>query len=139
MTRGNAARRRPVRRVVCHVFMLSTLLIAGGCAFGRATLGDDIRQEDVVAIKKGVSTRTDVVARIGAPDRIVQANGREILQYYRYDMKSSSLLLILVNVSRFNIKSDDLYVLLNREGIVEDVLFGRRTDKLTFQVWPFGE
>ncbi|MCS6288671.1 MAG: hypothetical protein H8K10_06795 [Nitrospira sp.] len=139
MTRGNAARRRPIKGLACHALMLSTLLLAGGCAFGRATLGDDIRQEGVVAIKNGVSTRTDVVARTGAPDRIVQANGRESLPYYRYDLKSSSLLLILVNFSRFNIKSDDLYVLLNREGVVEDVLFGRRTDKPTFRAWLFGE
>jgi len=86
-----------------------------------------------------VTSRAEVVARIGAPDRILQANGQEVLQYYHYDLKSSSLLLLLVNFSRFNIKSDDLYVLLNREGLVDDVLYGRRTDQLAFQAWPFGD
>jgi hypothetical protein len=122
-----------------QALFLLALSTVGGCAFGRATLGDDIRADAVAAVRKGVSSRAEVVSLMGVPDRIAQADGREILQYYRYDLKSSSLLLLLVNFSRINIKCDDLFVLLNREGIVEDVLFGRRTDTLKFQVWPFGE
>jgi len=118
---------------------LLVLTVVPGGAFGRATLGDRIKQEDLAALTKGVTSRAEVVARIGAPDRILQANGQEVLQYYHYDLKSSSLLLLLVNFSRFNIKSDDLYVLLNREGLVDDVLYGRRTDQLAFQAWPFGD
>jgi hypothetical protein len=121
------------------MLMLLVLTSATGCAFGRATLGDKINPEEVASLTKGSTSRAEVVARIGTPDRILQANGREVLQYYHYDLKSSSLLLLLVNFSRFNIKSDDLYVLLDREGLVDDVLYGRRTDKLTFQAWPFGE
>ncbi|MFO0780161.1 MAG: hypothetical protein U0223_21445 [Nitrospira sp.] len=115
------------------------LIVVPGCAFGRATLGDKIKQEDLASLTKGMTTRAEVVARIGAPDRILQANGQEILQYYHYDLKSSSLLLLLVNFSRFNIKSDDLYVLINHDGLVDEVLYGRRTDTLAFQAWPFGE
>ena len=62
-----------------------------------------------------------------------------MFQYYRYDAKSGSLLLILVNFARFNVKSDDLYVWFNDAGVVEEVLFGNRTDKLEFQFWPFGK
>lgn len=121
------------------LLMLLVLASVTGCAFGRATLGDKIKQEDLASLTKGVTSRAEVVARIGAPDRILHANEREILQYYHYDLKSSSLLLLLVNFSRFNIKSDDLYILIDREGLVDDVLYGRRTDKLAFQAWPFGE
>lgn len=121
------------------VFSVAMLVLTVGCAFGRATLGDEIREQNVTAIKKGVTTRAEVVTLLGAPDRFTQANDRTILQYYRYDMKSSSLLLLLVNVSRFNVKSDDLFIVLDHGGIVEDILFSRRTDKLAFQVWPFGD
>lgn len=121
------------------LLMLLLLASATGCAFGRAILGDTIKQEAVAALTKGVTSRPEVVARIGAPDRILQANGREVFQYYHYDLKSSSLLLLLVNFSRFNIKSDDLYVLINHDGIVDDVFYGRRTDTLAFQTWPFGD
>jgi hypothetical protein len=134
-----AARRGIMKGFSYHALMLLALVAAGGCSFGRATLGDDIGFDEASAIKKGTSSRAEVVELIGVPDRIIQASGREILQYYRYDLKTSSLLLILLNFSRTNIKSDDLYVLLNEEGIVEDVLMGRRTDTLKFQTWPFGE
>jgi outer membrane protein assembly factor BamE (lipoprotein component of BamABCDE complex) len=127
------------RRIWMTWLWLSMLVLTAGCAFGRATLGDEIREQNVTAIKKGMTTRAEVVTLMGAPDRFTQANDRTILQYYRYDMKSSSLLLLLVNLSRFNVKSDDLFILLDQDGIVEDVLFSHRTDKVAFQVWPFGD
>lgn len=115
------------------------LALPTGCAFSRANLGDVLNDEDIQAIKKGQSTRAEVTTRLGAPDRIIEANGHEILHYYRYDLKAGSLLLILLNFSRVNIKSDDLYVMVNREGVVDEVVFGRRTDRMEFQWWPFGD
>jgi len=115
------------------------LTLLSGCSFNRGTIGDEFKEENVAAVKKGVSTRKDVVTALGAPDRIVQANGHEIFQYYRYDIKAKGLFLILLNFSRVNIKSDDLYILLNKDGVVDDVVFGKRTDRLEFQFWPFGE
>lgn len=41
--------------------------------------------------------------------------------------------------SRVNVASDNLWVFLNEEGIVQDVVFGNRTNELAFQIWPFGE
>lgn len=139
MTHPTTSSSISTQRNLLGILMLLLLTAATGCAFGRATLGDTIKPEDVAALTKGVTSRAEVVARIGAPDRILHANEREILQYYHYDLKSSSLLLLLVNFSRFNIKSDDLYILIDHEGLVDDVLYGRRTDKLAFQAWPFGE
>lgn len=119
--------------------MLLVLVLSGGCAFSRATLGDEFKQEDVSKIKKGVTNRAEVLSTFGAPDRIIPVNGRDMFQYYRYDAKSGSLLLILVNFARFNIKSDDLYVLFSRDGVVEEIISGKRTERLEFQFWPFGE
>ncbi len=110
-----------------------------GCAFNRGTVGDELRDEEVSSLKKGATTQKEVVSRLGAPDRIIEANGNTIYQYYRYDIKAGSLLLILLNFSRINIRSDDLYVFLNRDGVVEDIVFGKRTSRLEFQFWPFGE
>lgn len=115
------------------------LLLLAGCSFSRGTLGDEFKPENIASIKKGASTRMDVLNAIGAPDRILQVNGQEIFHYYRYDAKVGSLLLIIVNLSRLNVKSDDLYVRFNRDEIVEDVVFSRRTDGLKFRFWPFGD
>jgi hypothetical protein len=121
------------------LLLLTTLAVMGACSFSRGNIGDAFHAEDIAAVKKGASTRMDVVSALGAPDRIVEANGQEIFQYYRYDIKAGSLLLLIANFSRLNIKSDDLYVFFNRDGIVQELVFGRRTDRLKFQFWPFGQ
>jgi hypothetical protein len=102
-------------------------------------LGDDISPEAVAKIKEGSTTKDEMLALLGAPDRLIQVNGRDVFQYYRYDAKVGSLLLIVINLSRFSVKSDDLYVIVNREGVVEDVISSRRTDGLEFRFWPFDE
>ena len=116
-----------------------TMVLTQGCAFSRGTLGEDIRSESVSAIKKAETTKAEVLSLLGAPDRLLQVNGRDVFQYYRYDAKVGSLLLILINFSRVSVKSDDLFVILNHGGIVEDVILSKRTEGLEFRFWPFGE
>lgn len=121
------------------VLLMASGLLLQSCAISRGTLGEDIKAEAVAAIKKGSTARAEVLGLLGAPDRLLQVNGRDVFQYYRYDAKAGSLLLIVLNFSRLSIKSDDLFVILNREGIVEDVIASKRTEGLEFRFWPFGE
>ena len=51
-----------------------------------------------------------------------------------YDMKSGTVLLL----SRTNIKSDDVFVLFDKNGVVEDVVAGKKRPAIQFQFWPFG-
>jgi hypothetical protein len=122
-----------------NILIALSLILLQGCAFSRGTLGDGIKSESVAAIKKAATTKAEVLSLLGAPDRLLQVNGRDVFQYYRYDAKVGSLLLILVNFSRVSVKSDDLFVILNRDGIVEDIIMSKRTDGLEFRFWPFGE
>lgn len=109
------------------------LAVTQGCAFVRGTYGDEVQHGDVTAIEKGVSTRTDVAAILGAPDRIVEANGREIHHYFRYDVKSGFVLFF----SRTNVRSEDIFVIFSQTGIVEEILMGKKKPPLEFQFWPF--
>jgi|DewCreStandDraft_4_1066084.scaffolds.fasta_scaffold65989_2 outer membrane protein assembly factor BamE (lipoprotein component of BamABCDE complex) len=104
-----------------------------GCAFIRGTYGEEVQQGDVTAIKKGISTRSEVAAILGAPDRIVEANGHEIHHYYRFDVKSGFILFF----SRTNIKSEDVFVIFDNAGIVEELIMGKKKPPLEFQFWPF--
>ena len=113
--------------------VLLNLLIMTGCAFIRGNYGEDLGQGDMTTIHKGISTRSDVAEVLGAPDRIVEANGREIFHYYHYDIKSGSVLIF----SRTNIKSDDTFVIFNGAGVVEEVVSGKPKGPLEFQFWPF--
>jgi outer membrane protein assembly factor BamE (lipoprotein component of BamABCDE complex) len=118
---------------------LSAAMFLTACTFVRGGIGDEFQSDKLAAIQKGTSTRAEVVAALGAPDRVVQANGHEVLHYYRYDIKSSGLFLLLVNFSRTNIRSDDLFVFVNGSGIVDEVVFGKRTTGMEFRMWPFGD
>jgi hypothetical protein len=128
-----------MRFVHCLLMLSVATTLIQGCAFSRGTLGDDIKTESVSSIKKGVTTKTEMLALLGAPDRVLPLNGRDVYQYYRYDAKAGSLLLILVNFSRISVKGDDLFVMINQTGIVEEVISSKRTENLEFRFWPFGE
>jgi outer membrane protein assembly factor BamE (lipoprotein component of BamABCDE complex) len=123
----------------CLLGFFAVALLLQGCAFSRGTIGDDVKAEIVATIQKGTTTKTEVVNLLGAPDRLLQLNGRDVFHYYRYDAKAGSLLLILLNFTRLSVKSDDVFVIVNRDGIVEDVISSKRTDSLGFRFWPFGE
>jgi outer membrane protein assembly factor BamE (lipoprotein component of BamABCDE complex) len=115
--------------------LILSLSLLGGCMFIRGSMGDAIKDEDVAPLKKGVTTRAQVAALLGAPERIIEVNGHEIFQYYRYDVKSGLLLVF----SRTNIKSDDLFVIFNSSGVVDEVIFGKPKRPIKFQIWPFGD
>jgi|SRR5438876_3497514 len=117
------------------IFLVITVLLTTGCAFTRGNLGLAEKDQDISAIKKGLTTRDEVLALLGAPNQILDINGQSIFHYYRYDLKHSTLLVF----SRINIASDDLYVFFTKEGKVDEVAFTRRSDQLKFQFWPFGQ
>lgn len=121
---------KPVR---CLVGCLMVALLFQGCAFIRGNYGEQLGQGDIATIQKGISTRADVAAVLGAPDRIIDSNSREIFHYYHYDVKSGSVFIF----SRTNIKSDDTFVIFNGAGIVEEVISGKPKGRLEFQFWPF--
>lgn len=121
------------------VFIMATLLLTQGCVVTRGTLGEPLREEMIAQIKEGVSTTSEVVALMGAPERIVRGNDREIFQYYYYDGKSPALLLLVLNLVRMEVKSDNLYVFFGRNGLVEEVLYSKRTPNVEFKLWPFGD
>lgn len=121
------------------MIIVLTFALLQGCVVTRGTVGELIQEEAVSAIKKGKTTMAEVVSSIGAPDRIVRGNDREIFHYYYYDGKSPALLLLLLNFIRMDIKSDNLYVFFNRDGIAEEVVYGKRTDRTQFRLWPFGD
>ncbi len=115
--------------------MFLMFLVLPGCAFLRGNYGDDFNPADIESLKVGVSTRQDVASQLGAPERIIEVNDREIFHYYNYALKSGTVLFF----SRTNIKGNDLYVFFDRDGILQHVVFGRQKPPPKLQFWPFGD
>lgn len=123
-----------LRGSMLTTWLVLMIFLGSGCAFVRGNYGEDMNQDDVSTIKKGVSTRAEVASILGAPDRIItEPNGHDIFHYYHYDVKSGYVLIF----SRTNIKSDDIFVIFNSAGVVEDVIAGKKKPSLEFQFWPF--
>jgi len=133
--------RKNIFRIIGLNAVLSILILGlallNGCAFNRGTWGDEFRNEDIQLIKKG-DRRADVIEILGAPDRIIEINGHEVLQYYRYEVRAMAF-APFVAMARTYIVSDDLYVFLNKDALVNDLVFGKRTNKQEFQFWPWGD
>ena len=124
-----------MHRVRCLVLVAAVCLLIGGCAFVRGTYGEEVNSMDLSSIKKGTSTRAEVATVLGAPERIVEVNDHEIFQYYRFDMKSGLLLFF----SRTNVISEDVFVFFDGNGIVQDIVVGKKKPAPDMQFWPFGE
>jgi hypothetical protein len=124
----------PVRPVTA-VLLAGIVLALSSCAFIQGNYGDAFNADDLGTIKVGVSTRQEVASQLGAPERVIEVNDREIFHYYNYALKSGTLLFF----SRTNVKGNDLYVFFGRDGIVQEVIFGRQKTAPKLQFWPFGD
>jgi len=98
-------------------------------------VGKPFEEDRIGELQKGQSTWQDVAQRFGPPDEIVEANSYEIFDYRRFDSKFGWLIFM----SRLNVASDNSWIFFNEKGIVENVVYGNRTDDLSFQIWPFGD
>jgi outer membrane protein assembly factor BamE (lipoprotein component of BamABCDE complex) len=117
------------------VLVAAVAILTGGCAFVRGTYGEEVKPLDLSSIKKGTTTRAEVASLLGAPDRIVEVNDHEIFHYYHFDMKSGLIIIF----SRTNIISEDVFVFLDGNGIVQDIVVGKKKPAPAMQFWPFGD
>ena len=117
------------------VLVAAVAILTGGCAFVRGTYGEEVKPLDLSSIKKGTTTRAEVASLLGAPDRIVEVNDHEIFHYYHIDMKSGLIIIF----SRTNIISEDVFVFLDGDGIVQDIVVGKKKPAPEMQFWPFGD
>lgn len=121
------------------LLLVGVSLLISGCVLSRGRVGNPIQEESLKQIEKGVSKKDLVVSLLGAPDRIIVGNDKEIFQYYYYDGKSPGLILLVFNIISVNVRSDNLYVFFDRQGLVQDVIYGKRTQEVDFTLRPWGK
>ena len=121
------------------LLLIGVGLLLQSCVVVRGRVGNPIDETRIQQIEKGISKKEFVVSLLGAPDRIIVGGDKEIFQYYYYDGKSPGLILLAFNLVTLNVKSDNLYVFFDQQGIAQEVVYGNRTKELEFKLDPFGK
>lgn len=127
----------PLRKSL--LLLIGVSLLLQSCVVVRGRVGNPIDETRIQQIEKGTSKKEFVVSLLGAPDRIIVGGDKEIFHYYYYDGKSPGLILLAFNLVTLNIKSDNLYVFFDQQGIAQEVVYGNRTNELEFKLDPFGK
>lgn len=113
---------------------IGALIALAGCAASRGDLDPPLHTDALTAIKVGETTTAQVLTLLGAPESVFVIGNQTVFHYYHWALKHGTFLVF----SRVNVASDDIFVFLDQNGIVRQVLSGNRTDALKFQFWPFG-
>lgn len=113
------------------VLVLGLTLMLQGCTISRGRAGKPLDETNINRIEKGVSTKDAVVTLLGAPDRIIVGNDKEIFHYYD-DGKTPGPMLRLLRIMSINVRSGNLYVFFDQQGVVQDVIDGKQTPEVDY-------
>jgi outer membrane protein assembly factor BamE (lipoprotein component of BamABCDE complex) len=121
----------------CIGFIL--LLLTIGCTIGRVYVGSELQYNPSEKIVSGQTNKSQVLDIFGAPDLIQRQHDGDVF-IYAYLRKNYSKLAIqepvvtklqIFTYSHIQEKKDNLVILFDREGIVKNYGFQRRTGELT--------
>ena len=106
--------------------MLRTLVLAlpfllGGCFLSRGTVNEPLPASAVESLEVGVSTSTDVLEALGAPNDVVQLGRRSAWRYDFTTQKRAGVLLLIVGVLNEDTRSDRVWAFFDEEGVLTDI------------------
>jgi outer membrane protein assembly factor BamE (lipoprotein component of BamABCDE complex) len=103
-----------------HLYLVLLLAVAAGCA----SVGRKIDQSKVDQIKKGETTRDQVLKSLGSPDQITKTGDGNVTFLYLYSHASAKGATFIPVVGAFaggaNVQSQFLRVTFGGDGIVSD-------------------
>lgn len=115
------------------------LALIAGCTIGRVYIGSELQYNPSEKIVSGQTNKSQVLEFFGAPDVIQRQHDGDVFVYV-YARKNYSKLAIkepvvtnlqIFTYSRIQEKKDNLVILFDREGVVNNYRFQRRTGELT--------
>ncbi len=126
-------------KIVLLACFLGTLF-SGGCAWNRSRTNISDFHDRVEGIVVGKTKIADVPKLVGGPPNniIPTSDGGQVLLYTFGDSKKNSLNLLIVNFSRTNVGVDSALIIVNKDGVVQQVSVSENSKELTWDYWPFG-
>jgi hypothetical protein len=137
------------------------LVVLSGCVMGRIYRDHPLDEQKIATIQRGVTTKAQILEQFGPPqeidtrelvaigggvDRVLsgRASKPEVeslvgARYFRYTYSRANafgIILVLFNYAEFDQKNDALVIFFDSKDVVQDVAYGRDTDKLPrFGFW----
>jgi outer membrane protein assembly factor BamE (lipoprotein component of BamABCDE complex) len=115
------------------------MILTWGCTIGRVYIGSDLRSDPKEKIQLGLTTKSDILAIFGPPERITSQFDGDIFVYAYYRKNSSKLIIeepvltnwTLFSYTRIQEKRDHLVILFDKDGVVKNYGYQRGTQDLT--------
>lgn len=116
-------------------------MAAGGCTWARQRTNVADFHQKVESVIPG-TTRADQLKSILGTEpntRVNAAGGKTIYVYNFGDAKTKGLTLLLINISKTNVGGDTAYLVVNRQGVVEEMFISSNSKDLPWEFWAFGD
>lgn len=122
-------------RFASRIIAIGLAFVVSGCTIGRWYVGSPLRADPDERLRNGTTSKAEVLATFGPPDRILRHGTGDVF-VYRYDQRNSSELNIgtppFIGIGSYRIftwshvqdKSDHLMVFFDTSGVVS--AFGYR-------------
>ncbi len=114
------------------------VLVLPGCAFSLESKGDSPSPDGVEKIIAGQSTKDDVLALLGSPDKVIYSNREhdplfERAFSYRLDIQRRTVFFILIfGTYRSDSKADHVMIFFDENNVVEHVASRYDADKARY-------
>jgi hypothetical protein len=119
---------------------LLLLALGTGCSFQRQRVNIENPYARLARVKPGETRAEELTAILGtAPSsKVPVPPDKEGFVYGFGDSKTFMLGIIILNFQKTNTGMDTAVVVIDKSGIVQDVIHSTNSKDLPWQFWPFG-
>lgn len=101
-----------------RTLLLLSLAVLSACAWARQDTNEPLDARVVRTLVPGTTTAREVVEKLGAPTEVIQLGKRTAYRYDANTVKSTALILLLVNVFAQDGRSDRLWVFFDEKDVL---------------------
>jgi hypothetical protein len=104
-----------------RLLLLAVLALLPSCFVSRETTNVPLYEDRFAGLQPGVTTATDVVRLLGAPNEIVQLARRSAYRYEFDQRKSAALFLLVINFVNADVRADRAWLFFDENDVLTHV------------------
>lgn len=129
-----------LRLLLSGLGCIGILTLSSGCMWARMKTNDP----DVLArarlVRPQVTRASELANLLGQPPNSVMPtkNGLQMYVYTAGDSKTMGFNIIVLSVSKTNMRMDSVYIFVDEQGLVQKVVVGKQGE-IPWEWWAFGD